>query len=142
MTTIDKIKLEEIECSKENLMDKLWLIENIPWINHSKKMAKLIPNKPISLYVIKNYGSNIMKIKTIHFNNIIISISHGFFENFYSFKFRLNDETVYQSNDHSELSFSKDDAKKIIIEKKEMKIKQLKHQLNLEIESLEKIKKM
>jgi len=138
MDFFGEIKTIEIKCTKENLMDGVWLFNNIPWINHSNEFAKIKFDEVTTLHMVDMNDD--IELKTVDFNNILASAMHGFFGNSYSFDFMLDDKVVYHINDTNTFAFSKDDVKRNVIENQELKIKGLTYQLNKENEILNKLK--
>jgi len=137
MNPFGEIEVVEVKCTKENLLDGIWLFENIPWTNHSNKTAKINFNEIITLYWMDNYN---IEFKSDDFNNVLVSAIHGFFGNSYAFTFMLDDKNVCVINGDKAFAFSKDDLKKRAIENGKSEIKAKKFQLNTAKEKLNKIK--
>ena len=55
-----EIETEEITCDKENLLDYMWLFNNIPWMNHDGKNAKV------------NFKTNIWEFPEFNYAEIVL----------------------------------------------------------------------
>jgi hypothetical protein len=86
------IEVVKIECTVENIVDRDWLFNHIPWLNHDNKTAHLTLDKVSTIYYYDSVGQ---KVKTITFDNVGVSAGHGFAGNSYSFSFQLGDKDKF-----------------------------------------------
>jgi hypothetical protein len=82
------IKVVHIDCTVENLVDSIWLFNNIPWMNHENKSAYLKLDKVSTIYYYED------GIKSVTFNEVGASAIHGFGGNSYAFSFNLDGKEV------------------------------------------------
>lgn len=142
MFELPKIETIELECEKENLLDYMWLFNNIPWENHDNKNAKIIFKEPIEMIAIEmnGYDTHTSKIKRFYFDSVIINAFHGT-ANHYTFQFYLKTERVHITGDERSFGYSLDETKKRFIEKLESKIRGLKYQMKYAEDAIEIINK-
>ena len=133
------MEIVELTCEKEQLLDHNWLFGNIPWSNHDSKLAKISFNEEIEIFNIKLDGANLPHLKSVKFDNVIITAFHGFAGNSYSFDFKIGEENVLYLSETNQFGFDAEDVRKRYLERLESKIKGLKWQIgNLE-EDIEQV---
>jgi len=135
--------LEEIDLvgTKENLLDHMWLFNNIPWSNHGGKIAKISFNEPIDLYsiVVDEYLTQSAKITKYIFDNVSISALHGFAGNSYNFTFRLGEQNVLHLWDRKTFDYDIDNLKKNYINYLETDIERLYRHIEYKKKIIENI---
>lgn len=141
---LPELEVVEINTEKENLLDYMWLFNNIPWSNHTGKIGKVILSEPAELYIIKmdGYDTKSSFVSSFKFDNVEIIAMHGFGGNSFNFDFRLGDEKVEQLSDYERMAFSKEDLKEKFIAQLNRKIKGLKWQINYAKIAIDNVKKL
>ncbi|MHA2039989.1 MAG: hypothetical protein ACW98X_26555 [Promethearchaeota archaeon] len=127
---------------KNNILDYMWLFNNIPWMNHDNKIGKIVFDEPIEVYIIKmdGFATDTSEVRKIECNETEISSMHGFAGNSYGFVFLMNGEKVEYADDYRKIGFSKDEVKDRFVESLEQKVKGLTNQINRTKENIEYIK--
>jgi len=99
------LEVEHIKCTVENVVDREWLFNNIPWMNHSNKTAFLTLDKVSTIFYYDR------EVKSIEFNEVGASAMHGFGGNLYAFTFQLDGEKVHSySAEPEHMSLAKDEV--------------------------------
>jgi hypothetical protein len=134
-----EIETEEITCDRENLLDYTWLFNNIPWMNHDGKNAKVTFAEPIEMHciVLDGYDTKSGEMKSFEFDNAIISAMHGYGGNSFTFQFRLGEKDVHTTYDYKSFAYTKNDVKKVFIDKINSKIKGLRNQIKYSEDAIE-----
>ena len=138
------IETEEIICDKENLMDYTWLFNNIPWMNHNNKNAKVTFDEPIELHCIllDGYDTKSAEIRSFEFDNVTISAMHGFAGNSFTFVFNLGEEAVHSTFDYDSFAYTKGVVKERYLDKIGKKIKGLQNQIKYSEDAIKIIKEL
>jgi hypothetical protein len=135
--------IEDIHCDdKENLIDYMWLFNNIPWTNHSGSIGKVTLLEPTEAHIIEmdGYDTSTTEINKIVFDNVIITACHGFAGNSFGFDFRLGEDKVGFTYEYNRFAFTREDAKNILIKTLEQKIKGLNRQIETTNSAIDTIK--
>jgi len=138
-----ELEIKNIECDKkENLIDYMWLFNNIPWSNHDGAIGKIEFTKPTFIYYLymNGYDNTTSEIKQIEINNVIITAFHGFGGNSFEFNFKMGDDSICLCDSLTHFDFNKEDLKKKLIAKSERKIINLEKQTNNERINIERVK--
>jgi hypothetical protein len=133
----------EIVCDKNDLINSEWLFNNIPWVNHSNKIASVKFEEPIELFYVNLNGHDTQsaKVEKINFDNVLITAMHGFAGNSYSFNFKLGDETILYLDDYRKFDYEIEKLKEKYIGLLESKIKGLKWQMSYAEKAIDNFKK-
>lgn len=127
-------KYKIITCNKEDLLDSMWLFNNIPWSNHDDVVAKITFDEPITIFISDRESA---EIKSGEFNNVIIGAFHGYGGNNYTFQFKFDNNVVFSILNERHFAYSKEDLKERLIEETNLRLKGLEYQLNIQKENIE-----
>ena len=135
---IPPMEVVHIQCTVENIVDKSWLFNNIPWMNHDNKTAHLILDKVSTIY---HYVDG--EIKSITFDKVGVSATHGFAGNSYAFSFLLgNDEVHAYSPEPKHMSLAKDEVIQKAIDLNMRKLNINEKERNLLLMELSNLRKL
>ena len=140
---LPKLETIDVKCDKEQLLDYMWLFNNIPWSNHDGKDAKIEFDETIKAYCImlNGYDTKTAEMKEVEFDNLRVTAFHGI-GNSFVFVFKLGDKEVHSTMDYQSFTFDKEETKKRYIDKLEGNIKGLKNQIAYKEDAIKLIKEL
>ena len=102
-----------------DILDYNWLFNNIPWVNHSNEIGRIVPHKTLDIFYINTPSEDEnITIKKLSTDEINIIAHHGFAGNTYEFILFKDNEKIKIFNEYPILGFSKQEVKDKYITRK------------------------